>query len=220
MQRILMAMLLICGMALEAAQDSPLIGIIDIKASCKNPHRGPPGPQGPSGPVGPIGATGPAGPAGTINNFISAVAHAAPYSNQTVSPGNPVLFNTITNSRGSISFTPGTGLFTVADIGDYEVTFGARFTSDDGGVNPVLSLYINGTEIIAGRIAVIQTSTVIFEGGEWATISLIFPVTIPNTTIEIKSGPMNGSANIILIDPASSFEGGVTSGFITIKQIR
>lgn len=199
------------------------------KCHCKRGRPGPQGPTGATGPAGPIGPTGstgaigptgPMGPPGIISNFISAVAHGDPYSNQIVAPGNPVLFNTVTDSSGSISFTPGSGLFTVANTGDYEVTFGARFTSDDGGVNPVLSLYINGAENIQGRIAVIQTSTAIFQGGEWATISLIFPVTTPNTTFEIKSGPMNGLANIVLIDPAASFEGGVTSGFITIKQIR
>lgn len=193
-----------------------------------NGQMGPTGPVGPIGPIGltgltgltgitgltgPMGPTGPSGSIGTLNNFISLVANGAPYSNQQIAPGDPIIFNDVIDTSGTMIYS-GTGVVTVLSTGDYEVAFGARFTGENGDANPVISLNINGIELTSSRLSVSQGSNT------WTTISLIVPVTTAPTTFSITNNGINGTANIVLVDPLSAFEGGTTSAFITLKQLR
>lgn len=165
--------------------------------------------RGPAGPEGPEGPQGPPGPPGEIDTFISAVAHTG--ESQSVPPNTAVNFNLVTASSGGVTFTPGTGLFTVTDAGSYEITFGARFSSLVAN-NPIISLRINGSESGESRLCVNPGTQA------WATMSLIY--TVPaNTTIEVINSPGNGSANIDLLETFTCC-GGTTVAFVTIKQIK
>ncbi len=184
-------------------------------------HRGKKGDRGKRGKTGATGATGaqgiagPIGPTGTggINNFITAVVFGntpPATSTQSVANSNPILFTTTTDTSGTIGFVPGTGTFTVPNTGHYEITFGARFTSDDGDVNPVITLRLNGGGNALTNISVRQGSL------DWAVFSCILPLNAGDT-VEVIASSINGSADIVLVDP---FTGSTTSAFITIKQIR
>jgi hypothetical protein len=177
-------------------------------------HRGHKGTRGINGAAGVAGSTGSTGAtgatgAGIINTFITAAAHETPYSDQTILSGNAIVYDVVSNSSGNFSFAPPASVLTIPNSGDYEVTYGARWTSELT-IEPILSLRVNGVEQPQSLITINSANKA------WATISLMLNLSA-GSTIEIFNNPANNSGNsLTLIDPY----GFTTSAFITIKQLR
>jgi hypothetical protein len=184
--------------------------------------QGPPGPQGFEGFRGPQGVPGiqggpgvpgsPGGPGSTaITAFISDVAITTEAS-QIVPPGDPIIFNDIVSQGGAVSRTA-PGVYTVANPGVYEVTFGANWATPSVASpsgNGEIALSVNGVVVSDTRV----TTQNIAPGFDWVTLQFFINVGLPNTTFSVVN---DSTTNIQLFDATGT--GLVTTAFITIKQI-
>ncbi len=172
---------------------------------------GMPGPAGPMGPFGATGRTGPEGPKGSIsNNFLTAVANGSS-SNQQIATSNPILFNTVLNSKGDIKYDSNTGKFTLKSPGDYDITFAARLNAIGSDfAYPTLALRINGQELPGSQVDV-NPST-----GEWVSVTVTTTIKDVPTTLEVISSQNNRGGVLQLFDPTSD---GTTSAHITILKL-
>jgi Collagen triple helix repeat (20 copies) len=185
---------------------------------------------GPTGSTGPTGATGPTGSSGTGGvpgpsgptrvpsfAFITAVADgttptgsATPFNAQTVPSGSPIQFNILYSSNIMYSL----GVFTIMNAGTYEFTYGGKWVAAVG--NPNIDLTISSPPLVIGNIPGPEG---VIQGGDWATISLIASVDA-SATVEVLNTAASATP-LILIPTGTPGVGsdGITSAFITIKQI-
>jgi hypothetical protein len=209
-------LLCICN-ATFAQETTPQTDVIE-KSKCGEDcigRRGPRGPRGKRGTEGPRGhtgqscinvqgATGPQGIQGAtgssgVPTFISAyeVGGIVIGNNPPNNPSADILFPHLISQLGAISQTG--GVFTTTDgPGNYEVTFGAKWTGD----TPI-GLLVNGVLVPGGQLEPVSN--------DYATISLIVISNTAITTFEIRH---LGATTMTLSGDADH-----TAAFITIKKI-
>ena len=187
---------------------------------------GPTGPDGATGSAGPdglltgaTGATGPTGasPTGAIGSTgatgIDAIAvpssfvHAFTQSVQIVNFGSPILFDQETADVGpAISYTLGTGVFTINTTGQYLILFGA-------------SVYGYADQIAIKRNAALVAATEISSGQEFnqmITGSVYLALTAGDTIQVVNNN--TGSLNTLTLLGAGSYLNDVSS-YITILKL-
>ncbi len=156
--------------------------------------------------------------------FVSVVANGSS-GRQVVLQGDPILFNTVMDISGGISYNPVSGAFTLYEAGSYEITFGARFTGtfnfnettyDDPCAS--IALAINGTEVPGTQVSATYNETNFLEGGDadWVTVSVIQTVN-DNTTVSVVSSDESTGGAIQLFNPCENSD---TTAFVTIKRLR
>jgi hypothetical protein len=134
--------------------------------------------------------------------FISAVANGDGFSNQFVVSGSAILFNTVVDSDGAVTYNATTGVFTVRCAGSYEITYGATWVGEGNATN--IALRFNGVVVPAASILDNPSGT------DSVTMSLIVELSTDSTIEVIADG-----AAIALVDPS----GISTSAFVTIEKV-
>ena len=165
-------------------------------ATTRGPQ-GAPGHQGSQGPQGPNGGQG----TSISDTFISA-AWVLPAAGTTpvVATNTAVPYNTIVGQSGNVSYALNSGLFVINETGHYEVTYTGKWTTATS-----MALSVNGS--------VIPFTGTLFEvTDDYATLSLILPITAGTTLQVIASG--GGSMTFPLQGTAPS-----THATITIRKI-
>jgi hypothetical protein len=148
--------------------------------------------------AGPTGATGTDGTSGSPT-FISAyeVGGIVIGNNPPNDPSADIMFPNLISQFGAISQTG--GVFTTTDgPGNYEVTFGGKWTGDTA-----IGLMVNDVLLTGSLLEP--------EGADYSTISVIVPSTTPTTTFEIRH---QDATTMTLFGDADH-----TAAFITIKKI-
>ncbi|MBA2368175.1 MAG: collagen-like protein [Candidatus Protochlamydia sp.] len=188
------------------------------KPCCKDGLRGKRGPPGRDGitVVGPAGAPGPQGPQGVqgptgvngslITTYISA-AWVLPEEGTTpqINQGEPIPFNTLISQGGAVTpYVNGSGIFQVNETGHYEITYSAKWTTS----TPI------ALEVFDGVTTTILTASILLVTDDYATMSLIIPVTVPGTTFRIIPNPPSGFLTFPLAGTEPS-----THATILIKKI-
>lgn len=168
---------------------------------CKKHHhhkcrRCPPGPPGPPGPQGPQGIQGPIGPPGPVlATFISLFALGG---QQTISDGQPILFNAVSAQNGPITW-PGAnnGEIIIATAGTYQISFGIQ-----PFFNAKISLTVNNVSVPGGTLSI--DLAIPFSG---LTINVVIPanstislVNTTNTPISLQSAGLDPDATIAFIE--------------------
>jgi|GEM_PF-5795183 len=173
----------------------------------KKPKKGKRGHRGQTGKRGFQGSQGHTGPEGTNETGALNPAYLSAFqvSGTSIEPNDNITFPNVIENTG-FSYNPTTGVFTTTNgTGFYDITFGAVWRPLRGITSPIV-LLVNGVEV---------TGSLIFPTKELdhSSLSLIIPITIPNSTIEIR----NRASEIIEL---SSPEDGSSSAYITITKIR
>lgn len=139
------------------------------------------GPMGDQGPQGPQGPQGIPGTISAINTFISAAwLLPAVGSTPQINQGQPIPFNTLVDQGGlTTPYVLNSGVFQVNETGHYEVTFAAKWTTS----TPIALRIDDGTTVT------IPTASLLLVTDDYATMSLIVPVTVVGTTFEIIPAP-------------------------------
>jgi hypothetical protein len=179
------------------------------------------GPTGFSGTGGLTGPTGPTGPTGSLPVlvFISGVADdtigvgGTALNAQGVLPGQPIQFNILDMSVSGIRYLA--GVFTISTPGTYEFSYGAKWLSPFS--RPPIQLLLTNSPFSPAAVgSVVGNPTE--SSGDWATASVIATI-LGGTTAVIQNG---STSDAIILDPAGDTPldaNGITSAFITIKQI-
>lgn len=168
---------------------------------------GTPGAVGPQGPQGPQGTAG----AGTtpITTFISA-AWVLPQSGTTpqINQGQPIPFNTLIDQGGSTTaYVTGSGIFQVNATGYYEVTIAAKWTTS----TPIALSIFNGTTTTIPRASLLLVTD------DYATLSIIVPVTVAGTTFQVIPAPPPEGGGFLTFPLAGTAPS--THATFTIKKI-
>ena len=161
------------------------------------------GPAGPAGETGPAGAPGTAGAAGAAGTIASAQYVQLGAQPATVGAGQPFTYSTtVLSSPGIISgtavfnppFTTSGTIFTLADVGRYEVTYQMTYPSDGGVV-----LYFGPT---IATMAPLPYSMIGKSPDGAVRGNVIVETTVPNSVISVNAAA--GNADAIDIPPNSS----------------
>lgn len=178
------------------------------------------GAEGPMGPQGPAGADGPMGPPGSSGTSAgpagSVYLYASNSSDQTIhrGVGSAITFDTTGATLGDISFTNGTGSFTVGSAGVYKVTFWAIADEDNqfdlrvNGQVPAMGL------VVFGGLAHQPTS-----GTSVLTLAAGDVVTLQNisSTGEAADAPI--LAGDVLLSTSVGGTASTINAWITIEQL-
>lgn len=182
-----------CRPTCPSTRDGNIIYVIET---------GPRGPMGPIGPIGPTGPTGPAGPSGSggIASFGGMYSLLQTTRELTTTAATLTLESTMPSSN----VTYGTNTITVANDGDYEVTFG--FTGDSSVATVITtSVVVNGSVIPSGVIGTTTLAGQTF--GQTGT-----------TIITLSDGDAVTLQASSAADTTISPQGGVVA-YLTVKQL-
>ncbi len=178
------------------------------------------GVEGPMGPQGPAGADGPMGPPGSSGTSAgpagSVYLYASNSSGQTIhrGVGNAITFDTTGATLGDISFTNGTGSFTVGTAGVYKVTFWAIADEDNqfdmrvNGQVPAMGLVVFGG---LAHQPTSGTSVLTLDAGDVVTLQNI------SSTGEAADAPI--LAGDVLLSTSVGGSAATLNAWITIEQL-
>jgi hypothetical protein len=205
--------------------------------------RSPTGPRGLAGTGGTVGPTGPTGPTPAPPSsplaFISGLADG---STGIVATGTTGTFNmqtifapngTVTNymhfhildmsgGPGGIAYDVVSGFFTIGASGTYEVKYGAKWDSPKfPPATPSIQLVLNPSPFSPPDVGSIVGNPVL-SSGDWASASVIISDVAAGSTMGLQNGS-SITMDPLILDPSGDSptdSNGITSGFITIKQLR
>ncbi len=182
---------------------------------------GPPGPVGPPGPAGAAGPTGPAGPAGPG----AAVAYISAYDPVVDGPVSFLDGDVIPFASTTATITPtnitnnGTGVFTFANAGTYQIDFGATFAT--ASVNSAIALQINTNSQNPGSWTDVGGATIAAPTLNLAGIGLtVFPGVVSMSTQITITNPVTTNIRVVAVTDISVGVGIGDADFITISQIQ
>lgn len=166
---------------------------------------GPTGPTGATGPTGPVGPSGSAGATGTtgatgvtgVTGATGATGATGPIeaissttlvnvyrsTDETVAPGDPILFDQAPNVVGNVTYNSLTGVFTILQTGYYLTYYGVASSS-------AISIELNGSTV---------ASSVFDTDGSVDCLCIILHVTTAPSTVRIlnaDSSSMSINANV------------------------
>lgn len=162
---------------------------------------GPTGPTGPSGIPGPAGPTGPQGPAAAlnVNTSTNVTAQTPPAAN------SALLFDTTQTAAGTaITHTQGTGIFTLGQVGIYQISYNTVATNAAQAALPV-SVGVHLTRN-AAVIAGTESKATITAAAHTASLS-------GTTTVQITAPPVN------ITLAANDTNGTFSNTSITIRKL-